>query len=95
MTALVFAVALDGRADGTNSVAQPTPYPLDYCVVSGDKLGSMGTPIDYIYRTNGISQDIKFCCADCKPKFLANPGKYMAIIQKAEAKQSNNPPPAK
>jgi hypothetical protein len=95
LTAIVFTVATVGRADGTNSVAQPTPYPLDYCVVSGDKLGDMGASIDFVYQTNGINQDIKFCCPSCKPKFLANPGKYMAIIQKAEADKLNNPPPAK
>ena len=79
-----------GRADGTNSVAgaaKPTPYPLDTCVVSGDKLGGdMGKPIVFIYRTNGINQEIKFCCSECPPKFLANPDKYMKIIRDAEAK---------
>jgi YHS domain-containing protein len=84
MTAIFVTTA--GRADGTNSVAAPTPYPLDHCVVSGDKFdGSMGAPIEYIYQTNGINQEIKFCCPLCKPEFLKDPDKYMKIIQKAEA----------
>lgn len=73
----------------TNSVAasQPVPYPLDTCIISGDKLGGdMGPPIVFIYQTNGINQEIKFCCPMCKPQFLKNPDKYMKIIQAAEAK---------
>jgi len=80
------------RADGTNSVAtaKPTPYPLDHCVVSGEKFGGdMGKPIEFIYQTNGINQEIKFCCPMCKPQFLENPDKYMKVIQDAEAKSAN------
>lgn len=95
----VFFVMPAALADGTNSVAavSPTPYPLDYCVVSGDKLGSMGPTIDFVYQdpSKGINQDIKFCCSDCKPKFLNDPDKYMAIILKAEADQAKNPPASK
>ena len=75
------------RADGTNSVAagKPTPYPLDHCVVSGEKFGGdMGPPIVFIYQTNGINQEIKFCCPMCKPEFLKDPEKYMKIIKAAE-----------
>ncbi len=90
LAAAVAAVATISRADGTNSVAvagKPVPYPLGTCVVSGDKLGGdMGPPIVFIYQTNGINQEIKFCCPDCKPKFLADPDKYMKIIRQAEAK---------
>jgi hypothetical protein len=80
------------RADGTNSAAgaaKPAPYPLKTCVVSGDKLGGeMGAPIVFVYedKAKGINQEIKFCCADCKPTFVKNPDKYMKIIQDAEAK---------
>jgi len=91
---LVLAAALiaspsTSRADGTNSVAsaKPTPYPLDTCVVSGEKFGGdMGDPVVFIYQTNGINQEIKFCCPMCKPKFLKDPDKYMKIIRDAEAK---------
>ena len=75
----------------TNSVAstKPVPYPLTTCVISGDKLGGdMGPPIVFIYqdKAKGINQEIKFCCPMCKPKFLADPDKYMKIIHDAEAK---------
>ena len=91
--AAVFAVAPTIiRADGTNAVqaadSKPRPYPLDTCVVSGDKLGEMGDSIVFIYedKAKGINQEIKFCCPDCKPKFLKDPDKYMKTIQDAEAK---------
>ena len=78
------------RADGTNSAVaatKPIPYPLTTCVVSGDKLGGdMGPAIEFLYQTNGINQEIKFCCPDCKPTFLKDPDKYMKIIKEAEAK---------
>lgn len=65
---------------------RPIPYPLKTCVVSGDELGGdMGPPIVFIYTNNGANQEIKFCCPDCKPKFLQDPDKYMKIIQAAEA----------
>ena len=76
-------------ADGTNSVAttKPASYPLDHCVVSGEKFGGdMGKPIEFIYQTNGINQEIKFCCPMCKPQFLKDPDKYMTQIQAAEKK---------
>ena len=87
--ALFGAVIQSARADGTNSVApaKPTPYPFNYCVVSGEKFGGdMGPPIEFIYKTNGINQEIKFCCPMCKPEFLKDPDKYMKIIQAAEAR---------
>lgn len=93
LAAAVAAISSISRADGTNSVAtaKPTPYPLTTCVVSGDKLGGdMGEPVVFIYQTNGINQEIKFCCAMCPPKFKADPDKYMKIIRDAEAKAGKN-----
>jgi hypothetical protein len=91
LTAVFFTVLPDSRADGTNTVVSsstPIPYPLDYCVVSGDKLGGdMGPPVTFIYSNSVVNQEIKFCCADCKPDFLKHPDKYMKIIKAAEAKQ--------
>jgi hypothetical protein len=67
--------------------SKPTPYPLTTCVVSGEKLGEMGEPIEFVYTNNGANQEIKFCCPMCKPKFLADPDKYMKAIKDAEAKK--------
>lgn len=61
-------------------------YPLDICVISGDKLGGdMGAPIDFIYK----NRLIRFCCKNCKPEFLKEPAKAIAKLDQAViAKQS-------
>lgn len=78
------------RAADTNSVVsdqKPTPYPLKTCVVSGEKLGEMGAPIEFVYTNKAVNQEIKFCCPMCKGRFLNNPDKYMKTITDAEAAQ--------
>ena len=52
------------------------PYPLDTCLVSGKKLGSMGDP----YVINHEGQQIQFCCDGCEPSFKKNPAKYLAKL---------------
>lgn len=49
------------------------PYTSDECLVSGNKLGSMGTPVTRVYQ----NQEVKFCCAPCTKKFDKNPEKYL------------------
>lgn len=93
--AVTLAAALfSARADGTNSTAaanrKPVPYPLDTCIISGDKLGGMSEPVVFLYQTNGINQEIKFCCPMCKSEFLKSPDKYMKIIQQAETKSKSD-----
>jgi len=52
------------------------PYTLKYCVVTDNKLGSMGKVITKVYG----DQQIKFCCKPCVAKFEKNPGKYLAKL---------------
>lgn len=58
--------------------AQAAAYPLDVCVVSGEKLGSMGDPYNYIYK----NQLVRFCCGGCVKTFEADPEKYSAMVAK-------------
>lgn len=51
-------------------------YTSDKCIVSDNKLGSMGDPVSYVH--NG--QEVKFCCTPCIKKFKANPDKYLAKL---------------
>lgn len=72
------------RADGTNAAngsatAKLKPYPLNYCLVSGDKLGEMGDPA----VTNYHGQEIKFCCPDCIKDFKKDPDKFMKKLAEA------------
>ncbi len=63
------------------SDAAVKPYPLDVCLVSGEKIGSMGEPI----VINHEGQEIKFCCDKCVPKFKKDPEKYMAELKEKPA----------
>jgi YHS domain-containing protein len=64
-------------------------YPLDTCVVSGEKLDEMGKPVELEYE----GQKVLFCCKSCVKKFKAEPAKYMAKIaaaRDAAAKQGQD-----
>jgi YHS domain-containing protein len=78
--ALAHASDTNSPSNSTNAVVKP--YPLDYCIVSGDKLDEHGKPI--VIRYHG--QEIKFCCADCVPEFKKDPATYLKKIQDAEKK---------
>ena len=52
-------------------------YPLNYCLVTDNKLGSMGKVITKVYD----GQEIKFCCKSCIKKFEADPAKYLAKLK--------------
>ncbi|MBE7496142.1 MAG: hypothetical protein HS117_14460 [Verrucomicrobiaceae bacterium] len=54
------------------------PYPFDVCIVSGNKLGSMGTPVTKVHD----GQQLKFCCEPCVDEFNENPAKFMAKLPK-------------
>ena len=60
---------------------QRKDYPLDTCPVSGNKLGSMGEPLEYIYA----NQLVRFCCPDCIDSFKKDPQTYMKKIADARA----------
>lgn len=69
--------------------ANVKPYPLDVCIVGGEKLGSMGTPATLIYQ----GQQVKFCCSGCQPEFEANPAKFLqklSALPKSAAPQTIN-----
>lgn len=59
-----------GRADS---------YPIDFCVVSGQKLGSMGDPV--VVEVEG--RTVKLCCASCEPALRAEPEEYLAKLDAA------------
>lgn len=63
------------NASAAGSAAKP--YPLDVCLVSGEKLGSMGDPTSLVHE----GQEIKFCCDHCEPKFKKDPAKYLSKLE--------------
>jgi hypothetical protein len=56
--------------------AAAKPYPLDVCIVSGEKLGSMGDPILLVHQ----GQEVKLCCKSCKPDFEKEPAKFLSKL---------------
>ena len=52
------------------------PYTLDVCIVSGEKLGSMGAPVVYVHE----GQEVKLCCKSCLPDFKKEPAKFLAKL---------------
>lgn len=65
-------------AGGTQS-ANVKAYPVDWCIVSGEKLGSMGDPVIKTYQ----GQEVKFCCKFCIEEFEKTPALYLAKIDSA------------
>ena len=61
--------------------AQRGSYPLGTCVVSGEALGSMGEPIEYVHN----NRLVRLCCAMCEPTIEKNPGEYMEKLDGAYA----------
>ncbi len=66
-------------------VEQQKPlYPLETCVVSGEKLGGdMGKPIDFVYG----NRLVRFCCPGCIGQFKKDPAKYLKQIDAAVIEQ--------
>lgn len=67
-------------------IAYSDPYPLDTCIVLGGKLGAMGDPV--VIDHNG--REVRFCCAGCKPKFLADPDPYLKKLDAAIVEQQKD-----
>lgn len=74
LAALASILLSSCASTGGGSASGVKPYPRDTCIVTGNKLGSMGPVITQVH--NG--QEVKFCCEPCTKKFAANPAKYMA-----------------
>ena len=53
---------------------KPKPYPLDKCLVSGEKLGQMGKPVVKVYE----GREFQFCCRGCVKKFEQDPQSFVA-----------------
>ncbi len=68
----------------SSALALAGTYPLETCVVSGEKLGEMGSP--YVFNYKGT--EVHLCCDRCKAKFEKDLEKYLAKL--AEASKPGN-----
>jgi YHS domain-containing protein len=75
--------AMTPMADTAKSDTKAKAYPLDTCIVSGEKLGEMGDP--FVFTHEG--QEIKLCCKSCKKKFDKSPETYLKKLKDAPAKK--------
>lgn len=73
LVASAFLASCTGTATTAGDVK---PYTRNTCIVSDNKLGSMGTPITKVYG----DQEVKFCCKPCIAKFEKDPQKYLAKL---------------
>lgn len=64
---------------------RPLAKAQGYCAVTGEPLGSMGTPIKLILK----EQPIFICCKGCEKKAKANPDKALEKVAELKAKVSS------
>lgn len=70
------------KLDDAVIAQQASSYPLDTCVGSGEKLGSMGDPYDMVIA----GRLMRLCCGGCKEGVKSNPA--AAIVKLAAANES-------
>lgn len=81
----LMALASSARAETTtNSPVKPDL--LKTCPVSGEKLGEMGKPLQFVYQ----GQEVKLCCSGCKKDFDKEPAKYIKKIREADKTASKD-----
>jgi YHS domain-containing protein len=76
------------KLDNAIATEQKASYPLETCVVTGEKLGKMGDPVDYVYD----NRLVRFCCSNCIATFKKDPAKYMKMIDDAAAPKAAETP---
>ena len=61
-------------------------YPLEVCIASDEKLGSMGDGSVFIWRAEGKTDRLViFCCEGCVDDFKGDPAKYLKKLDTAAA----------
>ena len=71
--------AMAGAHAGSDAPSATIAYPLDKCIVSGEKLGGMGDPEVKVYD----GREVKFCCNGCVAKFEKDKAAYFKRIDDA------------
>jgi YHS domain-containing protein len=69
----------DMQHGATGASMAISAYPIDYCIVSGEKLGAMGDPVIRSYD----GREVRFCCNGCPPKFEKAKMKYLKQLDDA------------
>lgn len=77
-----FASLFSAQAAEEAPKPKAKPYPLETCIVSGEKLGGMGKPMVFEYK----GQEVKLCCKSCKSKFDKDADALLKKIQETPKK---------
>lgn len=77
---LLAGIALASAGPAEAKSAKPKPYLLKTCIVSGEKLGEMGSPHVFTYQ----GREIKLCCKGCVKDFNKEPAKFIKKLEEAE-----------
>jgi len=79
----LFLSACNSEKKEEASLPPSADYPLKVCVVSGEKLGSMGNP--HVIKHEGT--EVQFCCKSCVKDFTADPKKFITKIEAARVEK--------
>lgn len=71
IASLFFVSCKPAKTETTQTAA------AEKCIVSGETLGEMGEPFEYVHQ----GKTLKFCCKSCVPKFEKDPAKYLAKVK--------------
>ena len=82
-TTLLFSPLLLSAED--KPAAKPKPYPLDTCIVSGEKIGADAGMKPHVFTHEG--REIKLCCKSCLKDFKKDSANYVKKIEAAEKKK--------
>ena len=83
MSVVSFSVLSLMLSVAVSRAAEPAPYPLSECVVSGEKLGTMGKP--FVHQHEG--REVQFCCKSCLKDFNKNPKQFLKKLDDAASKK--------
>jgi hypothetical protein len=64
--------------------ASSADYPLEICVISDEKLGSMGEPYAFLHE----GTEVKLCCKACLGEFNRNPAIHLEKISAKSGDES-------
>jgi hypothetical protein len=77
----ILALVHGASADAAAAEAK-SKYPLQTCVVSGEKLGDHGKPYVFTHEKT----EVQLCCKGCLKDFKKEPAKYIKKIEDAGKK---------
>jgi len=79
MAGVGFGLQAADKVEKRGDPAEPKPYPMETCLVSGEKLGSMGEPVEFVHE----GREVRLCCKGCRKDFDADSAKWMAKVDEA------------